>query len=86
MSVGHVQRAIEISGIPTTSVYVHSFGHVPEFMGLARTVVTEHPMGRPLGAPNDLERQRAVVERALSLLAADSPTIVNFGEPYRTLG
>lgn len=83
MSVGHVQRAIETAGIPTTSVYVQSFGHVPELMSLPRSVITQHPMGRPLGAPHDAERQRAVVERALSLLAHADPTIVEFGGAYR---
>ena len=83
MSVGHVQRAIEASGIPTTSVYVQSFGHIPELMSLPRSVITQHPMGRPLGAPADAVRQRAVVERALSLLASPDATIVEFGEPYQ---
>ncbi len=83
--MGHVQRAIETAGIPTTSVYVHSFGHVPELMSLPRTVITQHPMGRPLGAPGDSERQRAVIERALGLLSAEAPTVVEFGEPYRTI-
>jgi len=83
VSVGHVQRAIETVGIPTTSVYVQSYGHIPALMSLPRTVVTQHPMGRPLGAPRDGERQRAIVERALSLLGATEPTIVEFGEPYR---
>ena len=52
-------------------------------MGLPRTVITQHPMGRPLGAPGDEERQRAVLTRALNLLTADAPTITEFGEPYR---
>ena len=83
MSVGHVQRAIETAGIPTTSVYVQSFGHIPGLMSLPRSVITQHPMGRPLGAPGDGERQRAVVERALELLSAPEPAIVDFGQPYR---
>ncbi len=83
MSVGHVQRAIEEAGIPTTNVSVHCFGHVPALMSVPRALITQHPLGRPLGAPNDVERQRAVIERALGLLSADAPTIVDFGEPYR---
>ena len=83
MSVGHVQRAIETAGVPTVSVYIEAFSHAPNFMNLPRTVITNHPLGRPLGAPGDVERQRAVVEKALSLFGADSPTIVNFDEPYR---
>lgn len=52
-------------------------------MSVPRALITQHPLGRPLGAPNDVERQRAVIERALGLLSADAPTIVDFGEPYR---
>ena len=79
VSVGHVQRAIETAGIPSTSVYVRSFGHLPELMGLSRAVITNHSMGRPLGRPGDAIRQRAVLERALGILGAESQTIVDFG-------
>ncbi|MGY9081690.1 MAG: hypothetical protein ACKVK3_03685 [Acidimicrobiales bacterium] len=81
--MGHVQRAMEEAGMPTVSVYVKSFGHIPELMGLSRSVITQHPMGRPLGAPGDGERQRAVINMALGLLANSDPTIVEFPEPYR---
>ena len=84
MSVGHVQRAVEEAGIPTVSVYVRSFGHIPELMGLSRSLITRHPMGRPLGAPGDGRRQRAVVEAALGLLESANQTIVEFDEPSRT--
>ncbi len=69
--------------MPTVSVYVQSFGHIPALMGLSRSLITQHPMGRPLGAPGDAERQRAVVERALTLLLKNEQSIVDFGEPYR---
>ncbi len=71
-------------GIPTVSVYVRAFGHIPELMGLSRSLITRHPMGRPLGAPGDVERQRAVVEAALALLDSPEQTIVEFDESYRT--
>lgn len=74
---------MEEAGIPTVSVYVKSFGHIPELMGLSRSLITQHPMGRPLGAPNDGDRQRAVVEHALSLLGRTEPTIEAFPEGYR---
>jgi hypothetical protein len=83
VSVGHVQRAIESAGIPTVGVYVRSFGHIPELMGVSRAVITAHPMGRPLGAPGDSERQLAVVRAALDLLAADEQTIREYTEPWR---
>lgn len=83
MSVGHVQRAIETAGIPTVNVSVKSFGHVAKLMSVPRALITQHPLGRPLGAPGDAQRQRAVVERALSLLATPEPTIVEFEDSYR---
>ncbi|MFT7476273.1 MAG: hypothetical protein ACI81L_003222 [Verrucomicrobiales bacterium] len=73
---------METAGIPSTSVYVRAFDEHPKLMGLSRTVITDHPMGRPLGRPGDAARQRAVVERALGLLQAESQTIVDFGESY----
>ncbi len=84
MSVGHVQRAIESAGIPTVGVYVRSFGHVPELMGVARALITKHPMGRPLGAPGDGDRQLAVVRAALALLEGDNRSISEFPAPWRS--
>ena len=84
VSVGHVQRAFEEAGIPCVSVFVRSFGHIPELMGLSRSVITKHPMGRPLGAPGDGERQLAVIEEALGLLSRDEQSIVELAEPYRS--
>lgn len=83
VSVGHVQRAIEQAGIPTVSVYVASFGHIPELMGLPRSVITPHPMGRPLGAPGDGDRQRLVIESALALFDANAPSIVEMDHAWR---
>lgn len=72
MSVGHVSREIESHGIPTAAVYVGSFRHVAERMGVPRTVVTRNPMGRPMGAPGDEERHHAVLEAAFGLLETAS--------------
>lgn len=83
VSVGHVQRAIESIGIPTVGVYVRAFGHIPELMGVARAVLTRHPMGRPLGAPGDAERQKAVVRAALSLLASNEQVIEGLPAAWR---
>lgn len=82
--MGHVQRAVEEAGIPTVSVFVKSFGHIPKLMGLSRSLITRHPMGRPLGAPGDTERQRAVVEAAVSLLDSSEQKFVEFEQNYRT--
>ena len=84
MSVGHVQRAIESAGIPTVGVYVRSFGHLPELMGVARALITQHPMGRPLGAPGDGERQLAVVRSALALLERDDRSIIELPASWRS--
>jgi hypothetical protein len=83
VSVGHVQRAIEAAGIPTVGVYIGAFAHVPRQMSVARALITPHPLGRPLGAPGDTERQLAVVEAALDLFQATEPTIREFRLPYR---
>ena len=80
--MGHVQRAVETAGIPAVSVYVRAFAHVPTLMGVSRALITEHPMGRPLGRPGDAERQRAVIERALGLLDSQTQMIAEFGRPY----
>ena len=85
MSVGHVARAIEESGIPTVSVFVRSFRHVAERMGVPRTVVTRNPMGRPMGAAGDTERQAEVLESAFSLLetADRGGSVLDLEVPFR---
>lgn len=83
MSVGHVQRAIEAVGIPTVGIYISAFGHVPEQMRIARALVTPNPLGRPLGAPGDTERQLDVVAAALALFDADAPTVSAYPAAYR---
>lgn len=85
MSVGHIAREFEARGIPTVSVYVRAFRHVAESMGLPRVVTTPHPMGRPLGAPDDVKRHREVVAAALQLLetAPSGGTIIDLDGPFR---
>ena len=87
MSVGHVSRAIEEAGIPTSTIFIRAFRHVAEEMRLARVVVTRHPMGRPLGAAGDHDRHRRVTVSALELFdSADEPTIVELPDPFRVGG
>lgn len=85
MSVGHVARRFETAGIPTVVVHIRAFRSLAENMGLPRTVITRNPMGRPLGAPGDEERQREVVMAALALLedAVSGGSIVELESPYR---
>ncbi|MDJ0954979.1 MAG: hypothetical protein QNJ81_14975 [Acidimicrobiia bacterium] len=88
MSVGHIARDIEASGIPTTAVYVRSFRHVAEAMGVPRVVSPLHPMGRPMGPPGDSARQQDVLESALELLesATEGGARCDLEQPYRPVG
>ena len=85
VSVGHAARAIEAVGIPTVTVMAGAFGFRAQGLKLPRSVITRHPMGRPLGAPFDTERQRQVLRTAFDLLASaeSGPAIVELPEPYR---
>ena len=75
----------EAVGIPTVGIYIAAFAHVPARMGVSRALITDHPMGRPLGAPGDEVRQRDVVGAAVELLTSRAgQTIVSFPHPYRT--
>ena len=80
MTVGHVARDIEGVGIPTVCVYIEAFRPDAELLKPARTLITPHLMGRPLGLPHQVERQRAVIRAALRLLetADHAPTIESF--------
>jgi len=87
VSVGHIARKAETEGLPTVTVLVRSFRHVAEEMDLPRTVVTRHPMGRPLGPPGDPLTHNRVVGAALGLLetATEGGAIVELEAPYRPL-
>jgi hypothetical protein len=58
-----------------------------EGMRLPRLLLTAHPMGRPLGAPGDVVRQREVLLAALAMLqdAQSGGTLIempgNYGIP-----
>ena len=66
-------------------MFVRAFKQVAEVMRVPRTVITNHPMGRPLGAPGDRDRQAHVIDAALDLLdtATQGGTIVELDEPWR---
>ena len=68
MSVGHVARILEKSGIATVIIAIRAFRDRLEAMTVPRVVITPHLMGRPLGAPGDSDRQRASILTALELL------------------
>lgn len=57
--MGLVARRIEEAGFPTLSI-----SNVPDLtaaVGVPRLVALEHPFGRTLGQPGDVERQLAVL-------------------------
>ena len=55
-------------------------------MSPARVLLTPHPMGRPLSAPFDVEKQLAVLKAGLDLLetAGAVGTVVEYPDVYRT--
>ncbi len=85
MSVGHVARAIEESGVPTVTILVRAFEHRAREMKIPRALIVRHPMGRPLGAAGDTVRQHEVLDAAMNLLesATASNTVVEFPYEYR---
>jgi hypothetical protein len=68
VSVGHVARAVEESGIPTVGIYVSAFHFVADEMNLPRTLITHHPFGRPVGPVGRPDRHLEVVLAALGLV------------------
>lgn len=68
MSVGHVARLLEEAGLPTVVIASAVFRDRLEAMSLPRLVLTPHLMGRPLGTPGDVARQRLTLLTALELL------------------
>ena len=59
--------------------------HHAHFLKLPRALITQHILGRTIGAPHDEEGQRQVVSAALRLLKdAQSPgAVLEFQAPYR---
>ena len=85
MSVGHVARIFEQSGIPTVIVQSAVWRLTVARMKPPRVLLTRHPMGRPISAPHDRARQRQVLTSALQMLeqATSGPAVQELPEPYR---
>jgi hypothetical protein len=85
VSVGHVSRAIEESGIPTATIMVKAFEHRARELRIPRTLIVRHPMGRPLGAACDSARQREVLDATFDLAesAQENGTIIEYPGFYR---
>lgn len=85
MSVGHVGRALEESGIATVTVMVKAFEHRAREMNMPRALIVKHPMGRPMGAAGDTERQHEILRAAFDLAssATDNGAVVEFPKAFR---
>jgi len=85
VSVGHIARLLEASGIATVIIGIRAFRPSLEAMTSPRALITPHLMGRTLGAPGDRDRQRAVVAAALDLLetASQPGTLAELPGVYR---
>ncbi len=70
MSVGHIARGFEESGIPTVVIAVEPFFKRLEIMSLPRVLLTNNLIGRVLGSPHDISYQRKVLEQAIKLLSS----------------
>ena len=85
MSVGHTARTLEAAGISTVSVYIRAFLHHAGNLNLPRTLATPHILGRTIGAPGDVRRQREVVKASLRMLetATEPGAVEELPAPYR---
>ena len=78
-------RTLEAAGLPTVAVYIRAFRHQARLLRPPRTLITPHILGRTIGAPGDVGRQREVVRAAVRLLdtAKVAGTIEDIPGPYR---
>ena len=83
--MGHLARLLEEGGIATVVVAAQPFHVRLKAMSLPRLVLTPHPMGRVLGAPGDVARQREIILAALELLvtATEGNTVIEIPGTYR---
>ena len=64
-SVGLIARALEASGITTTSI--SSAWSITQSASPPRAVFTDYPLGNTVGPPNDSDTQLVIARAALSL-------------------
>jgi D-proline reductase (dithiol) PrdB len=67
-SVGLIASVIEKGGVPT--VCLSLLREVAEKVRPPRTLFVPSPLGYPLGAPNQPERQHSIIHAALGLFSA----------------
>jgi hypothetical protein len=85
VSVGHLARLLEEAGTPTVVIACAVFKPRLMVMKLPRLVLTPLPMGRPVGAPGDVDGQRQTLLAALQLLesARSGQSLLELTHPYR---
>lgn len=66
-SVGLIQRAVEATGISTTSITLDE--SITKRVKPPRALSVPYRFGYPLGEPNNPELQHAIIAEALALLA-----------------
>lgn len=86
-SVGLIARAIEASGVPTTSI--SSAWSITQSAGTPRAVFTDFPLGHTAGPPHAADVQLDIARRALDLTyTATGPGIIEplsyqWSEPWK---
>jgi len=80
VSVGHIARALEQSGIATVVICSGVFRDRVQAMSLPRTLFTHNIFGRPMGRPGDKKTQLRILNAALDLFesAEEGNTVVDF--------
>ncbi|MCC6130584.1 MAG: hypothetical protein IT186_11720 [Acidobacteria bacterium] len=74
-TVGLIAGEIEKRGITTVSLSV--LKEVTEKVRPPRSLCLEFPLGYPLGRPNDVELQTAIIRKALALASHPGPPPVS---------
>ena len=59
---------MEDEGISTVVIGSGMYEERLRAMKLPRTIVTQYPLGRPLGVPGDIQTQRKIILAALQML------------------
>ncbi|MXV75248.1 hypothetical protein F4Z99_13375 [Candidatus Poribacteria bacterium] len=81
-SVGLIQRAVEATGISTTSITLDE--SITKRVKPPRALSVPYRFGYPLGEPNNPELQHAIIAEALSLLEnEETPPILKVAGTLR---